>query len=122
MDYKAAFDSVDKELLWEALEWYGTVLYINILKESYREFQSCVSVDGLLTNWFYVLAGVKQGDVISPLLSNIMVDWILRSSVDELKEEGVPLIPRKSSRHPATYATDREFADDLAAVSTTPEG
>ena len=51
-----------------------------------------------------------------------MIDWILRSSVDNIKEEGVKVIPRKSSRYPASYVTDREFADDLAATSTTPQG
>ena len=75
-----------------------------------------MNVDGSLTEWFLVLAGVKQGDVISPLslLFNIMIliDWILRSSVDDIKEEGVKVIPRKSSRYPASYVTDREFADE----------
>jgi len=123
VDYKAAFDSVDQDLLWVALERYGVPpVYINILRESYKGFESCVSVDGLLTDWFLVLAGVKQGDVISPLLFNIMIDWILRSSVDNIKEEGVKVIPRKSSRYPASYVTDRGFADDLAATSTTAQG
>ena len=123
VDYKAAFDSVDQDLLWESLERYGVPpVYINILRESYRGFEACVNVDGSLTEWFLVLAGVKQGDVISPLLFNIMIDWILRSSVDDIKEEGVKVIPRKSSRYPASYVTDREFADDLAATSTTPQG
>ena len=76
-----------------------------------------------MTDWFLVLAGVKQGDVISPLLFNIMIDWILRSSNhDNIKEEGVKVIPRKSSRYPASYVTDKEFEDDLAATSTTPQG
>ena len=39
-----------------------------------------------------------------------------------IKEEGVEIIPRNSFRHRASYVTDSEFEDDLAATSTTPQG
>lgn len=93
--------------------------YILINRENHTELSNpFLSVDSHLTEWFDVLAGVKQRDVISPILFNIMIDCILlRSSVDELQEEGVMSILQKSSRHPASYNTDREFADDITATS-----
>ena len=33
-------------------------------------------------------------------------------SVDTMKNKGFEIKPRKSSRHPAEYLTDTDFADD----------
>ena len=38
-------------------------------------------------------------------------------SVDTIKNKGFEIKPRQSSRHPAEYLTDKDFADDIAFVS-----
>ena len=77
VDYKAAVDSVDRAILWETLERYGIpIKYINLIKEGYNGFSASVMVDGTLSDPFEVEGGVKQGDVPSPTLFNIIIDSV----------------------------------------------
>ena len=60
MDYKAAFDSVDRTILWEAMALYGIPdKYINLIKKGYNGFTAQVNVGGTLTDPFEVEGGVK---------------------------------------------------------------
>ena len=113
MDYKAAFDSVDRTILWETLESYGIpTKYINLIKEGYNGFTSSVMVDGMLTDPFEVEGGVKQGDVPSPTLFNIIVDHVATKSFDDANSSLGIFISALGD-----YLTDREFADDNITVS-----
>ena len=38
-------------------------------------------------------------------------------SVDTISDKGLEIKPRQSSRHPAEYLTDTDFADDIALIS-----
>ena len=113
VDYKAAFDSVDRTILWETLESYGIpTKYINLIKEGYNGFTSSVMVDGMLTDPFEVEGGVKQGDVPSPTLFNIIVDHVATESFDDANSSLGIFISALGD-----YLTDREFADDNITVS-----
>ena len=65
------------------------------------------------TKPFDIKAGILQGDTLAPFLFIIVVDYILRSSLDTQSDKGFLLKPRKSSRHPAEYITDADFADNI---------
>ena len=75
-----------------------------------------LSADGE-TPSFPILAGILQGDTLAPFLFIIVVDYVLRISVDSISEKGYMLHPRRSSRYPAAYLIDTDFADDIALVS-----
>ena len=113
VDYKAAFDSVDRTILWETLESYGIpTKYINLIKEGYNGFTASVMVDGTLTDPFEVEGGVKQGDVPSPTLFNIIIDHLAIESFDNSNSSLGIFISALGD-----YLTDREFADDNITVS-----
>ena len=47
----------------------------------------------------------------------MVVDYVMRVSVDKIAEKGYQLQPKKDSRHPAKHLTDTDFADDIALIS-----
>ena len=47
----------------------------------------------------------------------MVVDYVMRVSVDKIAEKGYQLQPKKDSRHPAKHLTDTDFADDIALFS-----
>ena len=113
VDYKAAFDSVDRTILWETLEKYGIPSkYINLIKEGYNGFEACVLVDGTPSDWFEVEGGVKQGDVPSPMLFNVLIDHIATESYDDAQKILGVFISALGE-----FLTDCEFADDNITVS-----
>ena len=60
VDLKAAFDSVDHNMLWLLLASSGLPLEIIILfKPLYTDTLSSVRVDGYDSKWFPVLSGVS---------------------------------------------------------------
>ena len=69
------------------------------------------------TEPFDILAGILQGDTFAPFLFIIVIDYIMRISVDTMKENGLMYQPRKSSRYPSLHVTDADFADDIALLS-----
>ena len=52
-----------------------------------------------------------------PYLFIIVVDYILRISLDPVNNHGLTLQERKSTRHPSKHITDLDYADDIALLS-----
>ena len=51
---------------------------IRILNNLYENTQAQVRVNGTLSECLALKTGVKQGCVLSPLLFNIFMDWVVR--------------------------------------------
>lgn len=69
VDFKAAFDSVDRNSLFYKLLNQGvSSKFINILRILYRKTESCVWDGERVSEWFETNMGVKQGCLLSPLL------------------------------------------------------
>ena len=66
---------------------------------------------------FSIEAGILQGDTLALFLFIIVGDYVGRVSIDTTSSNGLELSPRRSSRHPAKYITDTEFADDITLIS-----
>ena len=47
----------------------------------------------------------------------IGLDYVLRMSVEKINNCELEIQPRRSSRNPAVYLTDTDFADDIALIS-----
>ena len=74
VDLKAAFDTVDRELLWEIMEKVGISKYIiERIKEIYQETRVRVRVEGDFSEEFWTVKGLKQGCVLSPILFCIYI-------------------------------------------------
>ena len=65
-------------------------------------------------DYFDVVAGVLQGDTFALYLFIICLDYVLRTSIDKIKENGFELTKKKSRRYPAKRITDADYADDIA--------
>ena len=62
-----------------------------------------------------------QGDTLAPYLFIICLDYVLRTSIDKIRENGFELTKKRSRRYPATTITDADYADDIAILANTPD-
>ena len=72
------------------------------------------------TEYFDIVAGVLQGDTLAPYLFIICLDYVLRTSIDKIRENGFELTKKRSRRYPAKTITDADYADDIALLANAP--
>ena len=72
------------------------------------------------TDYFDIVVGVLQGDKLVPYFFIICLDYLLRTSIDTIKENGFELRKKGSRRYPAKTITDADYADDIAILASTP--
>ena len=72
------------------------------------------------TDYFVIVAGVRQGDILAPYLFIICLDYVLRTSTDLMKENGFKLAKERSRRYFARAITNADYADDIALLENTP--
>ena len=72
------------------------------------------------TEYFNIVAGVLRGDTLDPYLFIICLDYVLRTSIDKIRENGFELMEKRSRRYPAKTITDADYADDIAILANTP--
>ena len=72
------------------------------------------------TEYFDIVAGVLQGDKLAPYLFITCRDYVLRISIDKIRENGFKLTKKRSRRYPAKTITDADYADDIAILANTP--
>ena len=122
VDFTKAFDSIHRGKMEQILLAYGipkeTVAAITIL---YRNTKVKVRSPDGDTEYFDIVAGVLQGDTLAPYLFIICLDYVLRTSIDKIKENGFELTKKRSRSYPATTITDADYADDIAILANTPD-
>ena len=62
-----------------------------------------------LTDWFIIKTGVRQVCILSPLLFGIIIDWVMKRSMEN-KTTGIKWLNN-------TTLEDLDFADDIAFLS-----
>ncbi|CAI5653223.1 unnamed protein product [Oreochromis niloticus] len=78
IDFKSAFDCIDRPALWRALAAEHIPLkIIELLRTAYNGSTSQVRIRDEVSEEFPIMTGVRQGDVVSPLLFNIIIDAIM---------------------------------------------
>ena len=63
----------------------------------------------------YIVAGVLQGDTLAPYLFSICLDYMLRRSINKMKENCFKLTEERSRRYPTQTITN----DDIALLANT---
>ena len=53
------------------------------------------------TDYFDIIAGILQGDTLALYLFIICLDYVLRTFIDKIKENGFKLTKKRSRRYPA---------------------
>ena len=66
---------------------------------------------------FDIVAGVLQGDTLAPYLFIICFDYVLRTSIDLMKENGFKLAKERSRRYPAQTITDADNTVHVALLA-----
>ena len=69
------------------------------------------------TEYFTIVAEVLQGDTLAPYLFIIFLDYMLRTSIDKIRENGFKLTKKRSRRYPAKTITDADYVDDIVAAT-----
>ena len=63
---------------------------------------------------------VLQGDILAPYLFIISLDYVLRTSIDKIKENGFKLTKERGRRYSAKTITDADYTDDIALLANAP--
>ena len=77
------------------------------------------SLDGD-TDYFDIVAVVLQEDTLTQYLFIICQDYVLRTSIDKIKENGFEMTKKRSRRYPAKTITDADYAEDIAILANVP--
>ena len=118
IDFSKAFDSILRSKLPEILAAYRIPpLIIKAILALYTNTKARVMTPEGITMEFLTNLGILQGDVLAPFIFIVVLDYILRNSVDKDPSLGLTLHKARSRRYPAIHLSDLDFADDLAAIS-----
>ena len=110
VDFEKAFDSVDRQTIWNLLRHYGVPeKLVEIIQQLYNGFSCQVSHAGKLSEEFQVTTGVRQGCLLSPLLFLVVLDWVTRTAYASSGKGIQWTLTAKLD--------DLGFADDLALLS-----
>ena len=73
------------------------------------------------TDYFDIVAGVQQEDTLAPYLFILCLDYVLRTSIDKIKENGFELTKKRSRRYPTKKITNADCANDIAILANAPD-
>ena len=83
-------------------------------------FSKCCFHSFILSCWFAAFNIVAQGYTLTSYLFIICLDYVLRTSIDKIRENGFELTKKRSRRYPAKTITDADYADDIELLANTP--
>ena len=101
----AIYGRWNSSLCWKG-RWYPTICIVR-------------SPDGD-TEYFDIVAGVLQGDTLTPYLIIICLGYVLRSSIDKIRENGFELTKKRSRKYPAKTITDADYGDAIVILANRP--
>lgn len=108
VDFTKAYDSVDKMTLVKILRAFGIPdKLVRLIKAVTQVSKLRVRVGNSLTEEFEVATGLKQGDALSPMLFNLILEHVIRKVLNH--DSGVEL----NGKHQIIG-----YADDLALLGT----
>ena len=127
VDLRKAYDSVSRETLQRVLEkrYHVPEKLVRILKSLYQSTKGAVRAYGRVSSEFDVTTGVRQGDVLAPVLFNLFFDAVIVATVSACPGSGVrmlfdldgPLVGSRKKMRRRVNIRDLEYADDMALVS-----
>lgn len=90
IDLKKAYDRVDRGLLWKILDRLGVPpKMLAAIKGLHDGARGRVRLDGMMSDWFDLSLGLRQGAFSSLMLFNIFFGEIIRQMKAKFREEGL---------------------------------
>jgi hypothetical protein len=112
VDFEGAFDSVTRTSIIKAMTIFGISEKITkLIEEMYKEYACKVEDVGGLSAPFEIKAGVRQGYLLSPVLSLIVLDIIMKAVVTKGK--------RGIQWNLVNKLEDLDYADDICLIAPT---
>ena len=115
IDFTKAFDSIKHSAIWKSLRHYGVKpAYVKLLQRLYSQQEGTVLTDKE-SEVFSIKRGTKQGDPLSSLLFNTVLQYSLESNLTKWQEnkKGIRLSDKADD-----CLTNLRFADDVLLFST----
>ena len=110
IDFRQAFNSVDRETIWQLLHHYGIPQsFITLIQQLYEGATCQIIHNSKLTEDFEVRTGVRQGCMLSPMIFLLVVDWVMHQTT----KTGKTGIQWSLTQ----FLEDLDFADDLCLMS-----
>nr|ACV95459.1 reverse transcriptase/endonuclease [Adineta vaga] len=113
VDVSKAFDSVSHQSIVRALTMNGAPsLLVKLIMDQYTNINTIITCSGSISNKINISSGVKQGDPLSSLLFNMVIDELF----DVIKDQYGYTIDNIGTTNA------RCFADDLTLISSSRMG
>ena len=118
IDFTKAFDRIKHSALWRSLQFYGVKpAYVRLLQRPYSQQEGTVLTDKE-SDAFPIKRETKQGDPLSSLLFNTVLQYSLENDLKQWQEKrkGIRLSDKAED-----CLTNLRFADDVLLFSTSLE-
>ena len=90
---------------------------VNVIMMLYKNAKAMVHLLDGNTNLFDIIAGVLQVDILPPDMFMICLDYVLWSSIDQIKENGFTLKKERSGGYPGETMINVDYADNLRILT-----
>ena len=92
LDFEKAFDRVERESLYETLRFFNfgeeLIAWSRVL---YNNFQLCTINAGEISEWFYPIRGLQQGNPISSIYFILVVEILSQNIRQNEETEGIKI-------------------------------
>ena len=134
VDFRKAFDSINREALWLLLLARGVApKLVSLMQDLYSGCAAQVVANGHTSDYFPMASGVRQGCPMSPTLFNVFMDFLARLVTQRCQAQGVSgfgvafRINRQLVPLPSIGDTDMAmlmllYADDMVLLADSSAG
>jgi len=107
IDFQKAYDSIHRDALWKYMkEFKIPTKLINMCKTCVQKTRSAVRIEGTLSSFFENKTDLNQGDPLSPILFNLVLQKVTQS---------IKMVP-SGIRIGKKHFNILEYADDIALI------
>ena len=134
VDFRKAFDSINRDVLWQLLAARGVApKLVALIKDLYSGCSAQVVANGYASDWFPMATGVRQGCPMSPKLFNVFMDFVARLVSQRCNTLGVAgfkvafcingqLVPLHSHMDTELAMLMVLYADDMVLLADSRDG
>ncbi|KAG0783481.1 hypothetical protein G6F22_008669 [Rhizopus arrhizus] len=113
LDIKSAYDSVDRNYIWDSLQSSLPPALLGLLRNLFDDVQIEVIVSNATSSRFKPTTGVLQGSILSPYLYSVYINQLPAL----LRDQPLNLAQPLEVCHFATSITSLLYADDVVLIA-----